>query len=373
MNALRRLPLYRLLLLCGVVVAAGISITALALALGSGSTPPPKPLAEAVHDAIDGPAVSGFSAEVKLTNNLLEGASLAGGAGQGGGLASSPLISGASGRIWVAADGRTRLELQAEKGDTQIIYDGHTLEMYDAASNTLYRYTPPARPAESGFARVAPSTPGAQAKAKLPTVAKIEEGISQLRKHANLSGATPTDVGGQAAYTVRISPKEGGSLIGGAELSFDASNGTPLRAAIYSSTSSSPVIELASSNVSYGSVANSVFAFTPPPGAKVVEVSSSSISGADAHTKHSTDKPKLTTRGKGITAISVLQSKAGKSTGKSSNDPLAGLPKVSINGTSASELRTELGTLLSFERSGVRYLLVGAVPPAAIEALARGL
>ena len=35
--------------------------------------------------------------------------------------------------------------------------------------------------------------------------------------------------------------------------------------------------------------------------------------------------------------------------------------------------RTELGTLLSFDRSGVRYLLVGAVPPGAIEALARGL
>ena len=68
---------------------------------------------------------------------------------------------------------------------------------------------------------------------------------------------------GQPAYTVRVSPSEGGSLLGGAELSFDAVNGVPLRAAVYSSTSSSPVIELAATEVSYGPVANSVFAFTP--------------------------------------------------------------------------------------------------------------
>ncbi|MEA2216085.1 MAG: hypothetical protein QOK19_1646, partial [Solirubrobacteraceae bacterium] len=39
----------------------------------------------------------------------------------------------------------------------------------------------------------------------------------------------------------------------------------------------------------------------------------------------------------------------------------------------ASELRTELGTILTFERGGVRYVLAGAVQPAAVEALARGL
>jgi hypothetical protein len=46
---------------------------------------------------------------------------------------------------------------------------------------------------------------------------------------------------------------------------------------------------------------------------------------------------------------------------------------VDINGTSASELRTELGTILTFERSGVRYVLAGAVEAGQVEALARGL
>lgn len=374
MNILRRLPLNRLLLLCALVVAVGVSATALASALGSGPTPPAKPLAQAVHDALSGAGgerVQGVSASITLTNHLLEGANLASGGGQGGELASSPLITGSSGRLWIAKDGRVRLELQAEKGDTQILYDGHTLQLYDAATNTLYRYTPPAAKQ--------PSTPApADTPARgheVPTVAKIEEAISHLSSHANVSGATPTDVAGQATYTVRVSPNEGGSLIGGAELSFDAANGAPLRAAIYSSTSSSPVIELAATAVSYGPVSDSVFAFTPPPGVKIVEVSSSSAGGAHKAGSSTSEasKPNLTTHGHGLSAIAVLESKTSTAAGKSTGNPLEGLPQVSIDGTKASELSTELGTLLSFERSGVRYLLAGSVTPGAIEALARGL
>jgi outer membrane lipoprotein-sorting protein len=366
-NILRRLPLYRLLLLCGLALAAGISATALALAVDSGQKPPTKPLAEAVHDALAGPAVEGVSASITLTNHLLEGANLASGAGAGGGLASSPLLSGASGRLWIAKDGRVRLELQATKGDgdTQILYDGHTVSLYDAATNTLYRYTLPA-PKQSG-------TPAQEHE--VPTLAKIEEGISHLNSHATAPKVKPTNVAGQPAYTVRVSPNEGGSLIGGAELSFDANNGVPLRAAIYSSTSSSPVIELAATKVSYGPVADSEFNFTPPSEVKIEELSSGSSAPTSSQQPSSTnpvDKPKLTTHGHGLSAIAVLESKA--ATGQTSaGDPLAGLPKVTINGISASELRTELGTLLSFERSGVRYLVAGSVTTSAIEAFARGL
>ena len=159
MNLLRRLPLSRLLLLCGLVVALGVSLTALASAIGSGPTPQPKPLAVAVHDALAAPSVEGFSANVKLTNRLVEGVDLAsGGSGEASQLASSPLLSGASGRIWIAKDGRVRLELQAEKGDTEIYYDGHTASLFDASTNTVYRYVVP-----SEGTAPAPETPGAPA------------------------------------------------------------------------------------------------------------------------------------------------------------------------------------------------------------------
>lgn len=364
MSFLRRLPLSRLLLLCVLVVAIGVSAAAIAFALGSGPTPPPKPLAEAIHDALGGRQLEGASANIKLTDNLLEGASLASG-GHSSELTSSPLVTGGSGRLWVAKDGRVRVELQSQQGDTQILYDGHTLSIYDAATNTLYRYTPKDEGSPS-------SSTETSDQHEVPSVAKIEEAIARLRRHADVSGATPTDVGGQPAYTVRLSPKESGSLFGGVELSFDADHGVPLRAAVYSSTSSAPVIELAATEVSYGPVPDSVFEVNPPADAKVEEIVLPSGGTHTSDKPTAGSEPDLTTQGHGPSTIAILESEA-KVGAKSPTESLEGLPKVTIDGTSASELRTALGTLLTFERSSVRYLLAGSVTPAAIEAVARGL
>lgn len=376
-NVLRRLPLPRLLLLCGVLVAVGIGATAIALAVTRGPVPPPKPLAQAVHDALSAPSVAGVSARIQFTNHLLEGSSLAdeGTGGEGGELGSNPLLTGASGRLWIGSDGRSRLELQSEQGDTQILYDGHQLSLYNAATNTLYRYTPPPKATQ-------PSDQGAphdqDASHQTPSVAEIQEGIEHLSQHANLSSATPTDVAGQPAYTVRVAPREHGGLIGGAELSWDAVHGVPLRAAIYSKSSDSPAIELAVSDISYGPVASSTLDFTPPESAKIEDVTIPSKHGAEDSGQTGADDSGQTghthahTHGEGLDAITVLEGPV--KSGENSNESLPqGLTKLKINGSEASELPTELGTLLSFERAGVRYLLVGSVTPSTIEAFARSL
>jgi outer membrane lipoprotein-sorting protein len=381
-NVLRRISLNRLLAIGAIALAVAIGATALASALGSGPTPEPKPLAQAVHDALAAPAPEGVSANITLTNQLLEGANLTGeGSGAGGGgssLVSGPLFTGGSGRLWASKDGRFRLELQDEAGDTQIIYDGHTFKLYDAANNTLYLYTPP-REGESGESSGSDKLGVAQPdQHEVPSVANIEEAISHVHEHAALSGAEPSDVAGQPAYTVRIAPKEGGSLFAAAELSFNADNGTPLRAAVYSTESSSPVLELAATEISYGPVADSMFELTPPANVKIEEVverharAESNLAlpvhRATNPAKHA--KPKITTHGHGPGTIVVLEAKA---RGAKHGHALEGLPQVKINSTSASELRTALGTVLSFERSGVRYVLAGSVKPGQLEALARGL
>jgi outer membrane lipoprotein-sorting protein len=329
---------------------------------------------------VGGHSIDGVSARIQLTNHLVEGANLASGDGAAGSrLASSPLLSGASGRLWIASDGRARLELQSEKGDSQLLYDGHTVSLYDASSNTLYRYTPTqgSEESSSGAPGALGSDGGTAGHHGVPTVQEVQEAIAKAAPDATFSAATPTDVAGQPAYTVRVSPAHDGGLIGGAELSWDANNGVPLRAAIYSKSSSSPVIELAATEISYGPVDGSVFAFTPPPGAKIEEVTLPSRpagagqDGAGAGHDGSA-APTVTHHGEGLAAITVIETQA-REDAKSSLSPAEGLPQIKVNGATASELATPLGTLLSFERSGVRYLLVGSVTPAAIEAFARGL
>jgi outer membrane lipoprotein-sorting protein len=380
-NPLRRLPLSRLLLLCGVVVVVGIGATALALAVGTGPTPPPKPLADALHEALTAPKVEGMSARIQFTNHLLEGANLASaGGGEGGQLNSSPLISGASGRLWIGTEGHARLELQSEKGDTQILWDGKTASLYDASTNTLYRYVPSAETTgvsaptgSNGTSASGPSSATGTSPHGTPTVAEIEESLSRAAKHANISPATPTDVAGQAAYTVRVSPRENGGLIAGAEVSWDAVHGIPLRAALYSTTSSSPTIELAATEVSYGPVAASTLDFAAPATAKVEEVTLPAKHDSDAPDSGNGEKPKVSTHGEGLASIVLLESPVKAGSKEDPTSELESLPKVTVDGASASELPTPLGTLLTFERAGVRYVLAGSVTPASIEAFARGL
>jgi outer membrane lipoprotein-sorting protein len=375
MNVLRRLSLSRLLLLCGVVLAVGGGATALALAVGSGPTPPPKPLAQAIHDGLSAPKPTGVTARVQFTNHLLEGANLAsGGDGEASQLSSSPLMSGASGRLWVAADGQARLELQSEKGDTQILWDGKTAEMYDASTNTLYRYTPTHEAGGETLATATDTKVGAKTGAdKVPTVAEIEEHLTKASKHADISDATPTDVAGQAAYTVRVSPRENGGLIAGAELSWDAVHGNPLRAAIYSTNSSAPVMELAATEISYGQPDSSALQFTPPANAKVKDVTLPTGAPQSGSSNASQDKPHVTVQGKGLESIVLTETPVQAGSKENGLGELEGLQKVDVGGAQASELPTQLGTLLTFERAGVRYLMAGSVTPSAIEAFARGL
>ena len=73
--------------------------------------------------------------------------------------------------------------------------------------------------------------------------------------------------------------------------------------------------------------------------------------------------------GDGLAGVVVLEAQVQKSA-----QPLpAGLPKVSVGGSSATELPTALGTLLNFQRAGLSYTVAGFVSASTVEAAARGL
>ncbi|HZO07682.1 MAG TPA: hypothetical protein VFB52_14935, partial [Solirubrobacterales bacterium] len=196
MNYLRRISTRRLLTLCALTLVVAIGATAVAVATsGDGPKPEPKPLANAVHDALDAPQVPGITADVEFTNNLIDSSSLEGG---------DPLLTGASGRVWAspADGGKLRLELQASPelgggNDSQILVDGDRFEIYDGTTNTVYRGTieePKGKDAEHG----------------IPSVERIQTEIDRAGKHADLSGAEPSNIAGQPAYTVSASPSHDG-------------------------------------------------------------------------------------------------------------------------------------------------------------------
>ncbi len=391
MQFLRRISTRRLLALCAAIVAVGAAGTAIAIAAsGGGPTPPPKPLAQAIHDALTAPAVDGVTARIHFTNHLIDQSSL----GEG----SDPIFTGADGRLWAAKD-KLRLELQSSggAGDSQVLIDNGHFTVYDAASKTVYRGDLPQDHND------------AQAD-QPPTLADVEKKLAEVMQKADISGAQPSDVAGQPAYTVRVSPKRDGGLLGSAELAWDAANGVPLRAAVYAAGSSDPVLELKATDISFGAVHASAFAVQRPADAKVVDLApkqpgggtdAKPVEGVDAvqaklpfkltapdtlvglprgtvRLISSDEHPAaLVTYGKDLGGFAVLesQSKAGETPATGNDRGGLKLPAVTIDGATGTgtELDTALGTAITFDRDGVTYVVVGSVPPTAAVAAARAL
>jgi outer membrane lipoprotein-sorting protein len=402
MKFLRTAPTTRLLAMVAGVVAVIAAGTAIAVAAaGSGPVPPPKSLASAVHSALAAPQVQGVTARIKFTNHLIDSSDLQGG---------DPVLTGASGRLWVSNDGRVRLELQSDNGDAQVVVSNGRFWIYDPSSRTAYEGK---LPSDAHSGKQASKADG------IPTIAEIQKHISELMQHANLSGAIPSDVARQAAYTVRVSPKHDGGLLGSAEVAWDATRGVPLRFAIFARGQKAPVIELKATHISYGSVPASDFQASPPQGAKVVKVTMpASMGHAATARKHAAAHREVTgvaavakrlpftltapnklvglprrsvsmlswggtpaavvTYGQNLGGIAVIEQAA--PTGAASQPQVQGdnhsgmsLPTVSINGVTGQELDTALGTVVRFSRGGVSYIVLGSVPAAAADLAARSL
>jgi outer membrane lipoprotein-sorting protein len=389
MRRLRTLSPRRLsAVVAAVVLLAASAAIAQAGLIGGDPKPEPKPLDRAILDAANAPAVDGVSARISFTNGLLPSGSLPGGG-------ASPLAAGADGRLWMARDGRFRLELQSEAGDAQIASDGRMLSVYDASAKTVYRVAlPDERPEKAE-------------RGEPVTLAEVRRGLDRLARAWTLSGARPTSTAGRPSYTVRIAPKDDGGLLGAGELAWDAVKGVPLRAAVYSQDASEPVLELAATDISFGRVPDGDLWITVPAGTKTVDVDPPAGRGGAEHDgagaagveavqrelefrlsapRELAGLPRqevrlvrlhgstgaLSVYGEGLGGILVLQHQAAGGEDRPAGG-MAGLPQVNIDGATGTELATALGTMVTFERGGVSYTLVGSVPPAAVENAARGL
>ena len=383
MRHLRTASTTRLVTLLAVVVALVLSAGFAQAALNGSDKPEPKALDRAIHDAVTAPDVDGVTARITFTNGLLPSGTLPNGGG-------SPLAAGAEGRLWLADDGRMRLELQSEAGDAQIVAGEDRVTIYDSTSETAY-----VLPVEERA--------GKQDKQdhEDPTLADVRRGLDRLAVAWSLSGAQPTSTAGRPSYTVRIAPKDDGGLLGAAELAWDALNGVPLRAAVYAQGQDEPVLELKADDVSYGAIGGDTFEADPPKGTSIVEIDPMTtdthgkptrVRGVDnvqreldfelSAPRQLAGLPRTSVRlvdaggepaalsvyGEGLGAIAVLQHAAGEE-----RQSELELPQVNIDGATGTELATPLGTMVTFRRGEVGYVVVGSVPPVAAENAARGL
>ncbi len=389
MKLFRQLSTRRLVaLIAGVVVAALAAGIATMAALGSSAqTPPPKPLDQALLSAVNSSTPDGISARVRFTNNLFPSGSLAGLSGG----AASALTSGASGRLWWDPDLGGRIELQSQGGDAQILWDKRQLTVWDSSSNTVYKSSLPGA-----------ATNASDGQAQPPTLADIDSFLNGVREQATLGDAVPSEIAGEPAYRLEVSPAHSAGLLGSLRLAWDAAKGVPLDVGVVAAGASSPVLELKVTEITFAGVSPADLSVKPPAGAKVVEIgagdskdgsgpSDPKVTGLGAvqaalpftvvapetlvglprqsvQLIGGKDEAAVVLYGHGLGGIALLERAAG-----TGGQARPALPKVSLGATTGHELATQLGTLLFFDRSGVAFVLAGSLPPAAAEAAARAL
>ena len=177
----------------------------------------------------------------------------------------------------------------------------------------------------------------------------------------------------------------------------------PLRAAVYAQGSTAPVLALTVTDISYGSVSSGDVDVSPPAGAKVVDLGTGpnadhggtgtpAVTGLDA-VKAAADFPvvapdslvglprkdvrlvggktALVLYGQGLGGIALVERKADAA--GSGMGQLSSLPSISLDGLTAHELSTQLGTVLVWQTGGTSFVLAGSLPPAAAEAAARAV
>lgn len=401
MRFVRTAPTRRLLAVIASVLATSAACAAIAVAAAtSGPVPKPTTLAKGLHAALAAgkqSPVAGVSANITFTDNLIDSADLTS-------RTVDPLLQGASGRLWWSANGQFRLELQTDNGDGQVVVDQHSWWISDPAQNVVYEGTLSGGPGSS-------SAGSSDSGHGIPTVAGIESELTHLMQRFDIAGPTPTDVAGQPAYRVSVSPRTSAGLIGSVQLAWDASHGVPLQFDIYARGDSTPVLGLQATSVSFGPVPASVFDISPPAGAHVVNVGSlggqhgqtatgshrtpvagvahvaahlafsfhppATVEGLPLRSTHLTGSGSkagaLLLYGHGLGTIVAEEGPASASTAMPKLGGGLSVPSRTVDGVPATVLSTPLGTILRLTRGGVSYTIMGSITASSAQSAAGAL
>jgi outer membrane lipoprotein-sorting protein len=249
------------------IVVAGVAIGGLSLvpALASDSAPTlPKISAADLITKVQQANTQALSGTIKVSTDL--------------GLPSLPNLNGSGSSplamltgdhtLRVAVDGpqRQRVALLGQLSEQDLVHNGDNAWSYDSAARTAEHWTLPAGQQSERHA------PGLD-PSHLPSTPQefANQTLDQVQRYATVTVDGTAKVAGRPTYTLRIQPKQAGSLIREVDFGVDAATGVPLRVAVLPSNGGHAAVDARFTDVSFSTPSASTFAFTPPAGTKVTE------------------------------------------------------------------------------------------------------
>jgi outer membrane lipoprotein-sorting protein len=254
----------RVLIVVSLVALAVVGLVVGVAVAGAGGSDPLSPISapDLLAKMAQAKDVTAVSGDVSWHNGLFGDLGSLAGSGMAQLPAQSPLTSDGSGRIWVSTAG-VKVESQGSGGDQVVVLNKaeRTAWVYDYAKNSVQKVV------VTGQAPAETSSPSPSATMLTPQA--ISAYLQQVARFATLEVAGQTNVAGQDAYLLRMTPVAKDTALGYVQAAIDGKTMLPLQVEVYARGATTPVIKFGFTSVSYGSIDPSTFAFTVPTGTKV--------------------------------------------------------------------------------------------------------
>jgi outer membrane lipoprotein-sorting protein len=247
------------LVVMAVALAGGVALAT----RSDGASPslPPRTAEQLLTD-LSQANVPGLSGTVVATARLgLPALPSAG--GRGGGASLSSLLSGSRTiRVWYAGKQRVRLAVTGSLAEADLIRNGQDLWSYQSEDNTVTHVRLPAGDKQQAAAGAVGAVTPQEAARRL---------VAAITPTTAVRVERTARVAGRDVYQLRLRPKDPRSLIDAVVLAVDGQTRVPLQVQVLAKGRSAPAYETGFTDVQFRVPDADVFAFTPPPGAKVTE------------------------------------------------------------------------------------------------------
>lgn len=252
-------------------------------------------------------------------------------------------------KVYVDGSTKQRVQVLDQLAERDVVHNGSSVWIWDSKQKTAEHVTLPSKTAD-------------------PHDAETPADIAQRLLAAAGPSTTVTVATGSASVAGRpvdrlvLTPTTGQTLVSRVVVSVDHATGVPLKVVVDARGASGDAVSVGFTDVSFSKPDASLFAFTPPKGAKVTTKDLSSASADRAHPS-ATAAPHPTVTGSGW--ASVVSLPVGTLPAQLTSNPLYGELTTAVAGGRA--LQTSLVSVLVTDDGRV---LAGAVPVSALQSAA---
>ncbi|CAN5301523.1 outer membrane lipoprotein carrier protein LolA [soil metagenome] len=253
-------------------------------------------------------------------------------------------------RVFIDGSTKQRVQVLDNMAERDLVRSGSDVWLYDSKKKTAVHSTLTAPAAKSATQDLV-VTPD-QLAAKL---------LASVDSSTAVSIGSDLRVAGRTAYDLVLTPKASDTLVGSVSIAVDSETGLPLSVEVFARSQKTPAFSVGFSKIDLGAPAASLFAFTPPAGAKVTEKAPKAETARPG--MPTSDDAKSTVTGTGWDSIVAVP--AGKGTASATSSPLFGKMTTAVAG--GHVFHTSLVNVLLTDDGRV---FAGSVPVAKLQAAA---